>query len=669
MALGQVITFYSYKGGTGRTMAVANVAYLLAKQHKVLMIDWDLEAPGLNYYFKSSINPLDETSERNGLIELFEEINLLLSEHEEWMNEENATSLLDALQIDRFTIRIVHNHLSLIAAGAFKDGYSEQVTTFQWENLFNRAPWLFRRLAEHLARQYDYIIIDSHTGLSDISGICTALMPEKLVVVFTPNQQSIEGLSKVIRSALKYRKDANDVRPLTLFPLLTRVDFQEKELHEKWRFGSVKDNIKGYQHFFEELIKSEYSLDNCDLTSYFDNIQIQHQAYYAYGEKIAVAESQGTGRLSLSTSYSILSEKLTSNLPPWISQVHSEEIIDPGENRLRAVRLQLQSSLPSEIWRALEQVRKWLKEDPENGDIYNLLLDAVQENPDIQEVVHDLIEKETITGSKAATKALNELPLSIQKLTADADDAYYATEYDQAINLYTKILQLEPSNEHAHIQLAKAQANRIDKTNKSTKNLPREAVQWYRQARSYIAANDIEAATTFLSAAVEAAREQDVRFSEAEDLLVALQNITSKNSAKKPYHYDAFISYSQKDLKWVQSQLLTQLESRNLRVCIDYRDFEPGRSNLREIERAVTESNKTILVLTPGYVKKEWIEFEKILIQASDPTALQRRMIPILLKTCELPARIKLISYLDFTNPQKLMSQFDRLINSISNEI
>jgi hypothetical protein len=28
---GQIITFYSYKGGTGRTMAVANVAYLLTR--------------------------------------------------------------------------------------------------------------------------------------------------------------------------------------------------------------------------------------------------------------------------------------------------------------------------------------------------------------------------------------------------------------------------------------------------------------------------------------------------------------------------------------------------------------------------------------------------------------------------------------------------------------
>ena len=50
---GKIITFYSYKGGTGRTMALANLAWVLASNDKkVLLIDWDLEAPGLHRYFR-----------------------------------------------------------------------------------------------------------------------------------------------------------------------------------------------------------------------------------------------------------------------------------------------------------------------------------------------------------------------------------------------------------------------------------------------------------------------------------------------------------------------------------------------------------------------------------------------------------------------------------------
>src|ERR1700685_186515 len=49
---GIAYTFYSYKGGVGRTMALANVAALLAKWGRsVLVLDWDLEAPGIERFF------------------------------------------------------------------------------------------------------------------------------------------------------------------------------------------------------------------------------------------------------------------------------------------------------------------------------------------------------------------------------------------------------------------------------------------------------------------------------------------------------------------------------------------------------------------------------------------------------------------------------------------
>jgi hypothetical protein len=53
-ALGTIVTFYSWKGGVGRTMALANIAVQLSqKGSRVLMVDWDLEAPGLLNYFET----------------------------------------------------------------------------------------------------------------------------------------------------------------------------------------------------------------------------------------------------------------------------------------------------------------------------------------------------------------------------------------------------------------------------------------------------------------------------------------------------------------------------------------------------------------------------------------------------------------------------------------
>src|ERR1035438_5575749 len=70
---GRIITFYSYKGGTGRSMALANMAWILASRgKKVLAIDWDLEAPGLHRYFRPFlVEP--ELSSTPGLIEFVRE--------------------------------------------------------------------------------------------------------------------------------------------------------------------------------------------------------------------------------------------------------------------------------------------------------------------------------------------------------------------------------------------------------------------------------------------------------------------------------------------------------------------------------------------------------------------------------------------------------------------
>src|ERR1039458_5982334 len=50
-----IFTFYSFKGGVGRSMALMNVAYTLAGWGRhVLVVDVDLEAPGLSGFLNRS---------------------------------------------------------------------------------------------------------------------------------------------------------------------------------------------------------------------------------------------------------------------------------------------------------------------------------------------------------------------------------------------------------------------------------------------------------------------------------------------------------------------------------------------------------------------------------------------------------------------------------------
>ena len=68
---GKIVTFYSYKGGTGRTMSLANTAWILASGGKrVLVVDWDLDAPGLDRFLHPFLDR-DRLRSAPGIIDLF----------------------------------------------------------------------------------------------------------------------------------------------------------------------------------------------------------------------------------------------------------------------------------------------------------------------------------------------------------------------------------------------------------------------------------------------------------------------------------------------------------------------------------------------------------------------------------------------------------------------
>jgi eukaryotic-like serine/threonine-protein kinase len=318
---GQIITFYSYKGGTGRTMALANIACLLAhswvKNEKVLMIDWDLEAPGLHQFFHGRfINSKGELpGEQLGLIDLFYEMKVRL---ENSVSEDVHDTFFDELNLEKYMSELNIPSLMLMPAGGFGDGlYSTRVNAFDWENFFNNYPLIISRFAEYLRKKYKFVLIDSRTGYTDISGICTSLMPEKLVVLFTLNRQGLTGIVKLIRNAIDYRKQSDDLRPLIVFPLPSKVELGEKQLQDVWRFGSFDQNIEGYQPQLESVLTEVYNLFQSDLNTYFNEVQLQYVPRYSYGEEIAVLSEPGAGRLSLSQSFNVFTKRLIDIGSPW----------------------------------------------------------------------------------------------------------------------------------------------------------------------------------------------------------------------------------------------------------------------------------------------------------------------------------------------------------------
>lgn len=129
----------------------------------------------------------------------------------------------------------------------------------------------------------------------------------------------------------------------------------------------------------------------------------------------------------------------------------------------------------------------------------------------------------------------------------------------------------------------------------------------------------------------------------------------SSHTATLPdtFAYDVFISYSHKNETWVHGELLPRLTAHGLSVCIDTECFDLGATNVTEMERAIRTSRKTVFVLTPEYLASDWAQFERLMLQNTDPINRQRRMIPLLLAPCDLPLSISLFNYVSFTDSAK----------------
>lgn len=296
--MGEVITFYSYKGGTGRTMALANVAYLLSQQSDkpVLMIDWDLEAPGLFTYFEEYCAP--EAKYHEGLIELMIKANAELPPMP--FGKEKHDLLNSFFEVvDKYLIQLNTNNkasnLFLLKAGNEHQNYNQKIQNFNWTDFFEKMPAFFTNFAHYLSKRFDYILIDSRTGHTDIGGICTMLMPDKLVLAFTPNKQSLRGVLELGKKAIDYRSGSFDLRSLKLYPLPSRVDLEQEVSKREFEDECRKE--------FTQLFESIYKIPWISLDDYFYNVQIRYDSEYAYKEKIAAIIDTPHSKNSLHKDY------------------------------------------------------------------------------------------------------------------------------------------------------------------------------------------------------------------------------------------------------------------------------------------------------------------------------------------------------------------------------
>ncbi len=182
-----VTTFYSYKGGVGRTMALANVAALLAQASKrVLIVDFDLEAPGVPSY-----GPLSCARGRPGIVDY-------VHHYLETSEAPDAADFIVRCPLDE-----EHAIWVMPAGDNTQASYSDRFSSIDWGFLYEHQQGY--AMLEDLRRQwamhevgFDYVLIDSRTGNTDIGGICTRQLPDAVVTMFVPTEQNIDGLIPIV---------------------------------------------------------------------------------------------------------------------------------------------------------------------------------------------------------------------------------------------------------------------------------------------------------------------------------------------------------------------------------------------------------------------------------------------------------------------------------------
>lgn len=310
--VGSVITFYSYKGGVGRTMALANLACLLSKAgKKVLLIDWDLEAPGLHHFF------IDDNKDQDGLIDLMTEINNKILnrkiKNEDIAYIEYFNSNIKNFIVADFPVSFKGDRnkysIDLMKSGKFDSSYSSKIIEFNWINFYSNSPSFFRTFANFLGTIYDYVLIDSRTGFADTSGICTMLMPERLVLIFAPNDQNLEGVLDVAKQARTYRINSLDDRTLAIYPLPSRIDSNNTTQRPIW--------LNKYTKWFKDFFIENYHLDSCNLKYYFEKSSIRYIHDYAFGENLPVLSESITDNKNISNDYNNFLSILIQDEPIW----------------------------------------------------------------------------------------------------------------------------------------------------------------------------------------------------------------------------------------------------------------------------------------------------------------------------------------------------------------
>ncbi len=190
----------------------------------------------------------------------------------------------------------------------------------QWAELYEN-----KGLADDLERwrdewksEYDFILIDSRTGVTDIGSLCTVHLPDILIFFFMANHQSLDGAIEFVQRAQKARDNLPlDRAALLTVPVPCRFDAREERTRaEEWRV------------IFSERLNSfyeEWAARSVEPSKIIKRITIPYVPYWSFGEGLPVVEEQSRSPESIRLYFETLASLVAHRLN------HSELLVESPE--------------------------------------------------------------------------------------------------------------------------------------------------------------------------------------------------------------------------------------------------------------------------------------------------------------------------------------------------
>ncbi|QSJ18390.1 AAA family ATPase [Nostoc sp. UHCC 0702] len=410
----KTITFYSYKGGVGRTLAAANFAVYLAKLgRKTVVVDFDLEAPGLDAKF-AKFSGLELPVNQKGLLDYI----LDYQKH----NTDPGSIEQISLEIPIPSKRT--SPLWLIPAGQYlSDEYYRKLTQLDWNLLFSKERDGVAFFQQFLARieqelEADFVIIDSRTGITEIAGICTQQLPDEVVMLSPLSSESIK-VSKHIKQLIEQSAVAKALgKSIDVKIVVSRVP-KPKDLDS-----------------FQQRCCQIFGIDETKLFFLFSSNNLEQEEFLA----IAVPDRDKELLNNYVQLFNGLNLELFSeNIRAEIEQIGSELLFSSSLEKVEKNVLELVAFYPHpEVYRAAMRFFR-LRENTEKLRFFGCkLLDLLPTDEEAQQILAESYLSERKLDKQDKKKAVRVIDSLWQKEELNSEQSLRYAEILEDIEEYSK---------------------------------------------------------------------------------------------------------------------------------------------------------------------------------------------------------------------------------------